>query len=236
VRWLRAFGVTGLALSLVCACAAPEVRRASTYAVRADDTLYSIAWRHNLDYRDLAKWNGIGSDYRIAVGQVLSLVPRASTMPPARGRPTAGGTGRPPAPAASGTPASGPPAAPQAAPSLAWVWPTDITAPPRAMPSGGILLLGQPGQAVRAAAPGRVVYTGSGLRGYGQLVIIKHGETLLSAYAYNRELSVHEGEQVVGGQKIAAMGQGAQQSAALYFEIRLNGKPTDPLPYLRGKK
>jgi lipoprotein NlpD len=104
------------------------------------------------------------------------------------------------------------------------------------MPSGGILLLGQPGQAVRAAAPGRVVYTGSGLRGYGQLVIIKHGETLLSAYAYNRELLVHEGEQVSGGQKIAAMGQGAQQSAALYFEIRVNGKPTDPMPYLRGKK
>ena len=243
--WLRGIGVTGLALALVCACAAREARRDTTYVVRAQDTLYSIAWRHDLDYRDLAKWNGIGSDYRIAVGQVLSLVPRASSTPPAPGHAQA----HPTAPSSPAAPSRAAPSvtapsvtapsvtAPSVtAPSLAWVWPTETTAPPRAMPSGGILLLGQPGQAVRAAAPGRVVYTGSGLRGYGQLVIIKHGETLLSAYAYNRELLVHEGEQVSGGQKIAAMGQGAQQSAALYFEIRVNGKPTDPMPYLRGKK
>ena len=103
------------------------------------------------------------------------------------------------------------------------------------MPSGGILILGRAGQPVRAAAAGRVVYTGGGLRGYGQLVIIKHGDALLSAYAYNQELRVHEGEQVQAGQEIAAMGRGAQQSAALYFEIRVNGKPTDPTLYLPSK-
>jgi lipoprotein NlpD len=202
--------VAGLALLALGGCAGNEPRSDTRYVVRAEDTLYSIAWRHDLDYRDLAKWNAIGPDYRIAVGQVLTLVPPAA------------GHGRAP-------PAHLPD------PAMPWVWPTDHTAPPRRMPSGGILILGQPGQAVRAAAAGRVVYTGGGLRGYGQLVIIKHGDSLLSAYAYNRELRVHEGEQVQAGQEIAAMGRGAQQSAALYFEIRVNGKPTDPTLYLPSK-
>jgi lipoprotein NlpD len=89
---------------------------------------------------------------------------------------------------------------------------------------------------VRCAARGRVVYTGSGIRGYGQLVIIKHSDNLLSAYAYNREVSVHEGQEVNAGQSIASMGQGPHQAAGLYFEIRLNGRPVNPLPYLLGKK
>jgi lipoprotein NlpD len=94
------------------------------------------------------------------------------------------------------------------------------------------LLLGRLGQDVRAAGAGRVVYTGSGLRGYGNLIIIKHGESLLSSYAHNRELLVHEGQEVAAGQVIAHMGLGPHQISALYFEIRVNGKPTDPLRYL----
>jgi lipoprotein NlpD len=98
------------------------------------------------------------------------------------------------------------------------------------------LLLGELGQVIRAACAGRVVYLGSGLRGYGNLIIIKHGDNLLSAYAHNRELLVREGQDVTSGQTIARMGTGPHQIAALYFEIRLNGKPVDPMPYLPVKK
>ncbi len=101
---------------------------------------------------------------------------------------------------------------------------------------GGILLPGILGQEVRAASGGRVVYTGNGLRGYGNLIIIKHGDSLLSAYAHNRELIVHEGEEVAAGQVIAHMGEGAHQTAALYFEIRLNGRPVDPLSFMPSTK
>jgi lipoprotein NlpD len=95
-----------------------------------------------------------------------------------------------------------------------------------------VLLLGRLGQDVRAAGSGRVVYTGSGLRGYGNLIIIKHGDNLLSSYAHNRELLVHEGQEVAAGQVIGHMGLGPHQVCALYFEIRVNGKPADPLRYL----
>ena len=100
------------------------------------------------------------------------------------------------------------------------------------MQSGGILLPGSAGQNIRAAAAGRVVYTGSGIRGYGQLVIIKHSDLLLSAYAYNQDVLVSEGQEVTAGQTVAHMGQGPRHTPVLYFEIRLNGKPIDPLPLL----
>jgi lipoprotein NlpD len=85
---------------------------------------------------------------------------------------------------------------------------------------------------VRAATAGRVVYAGSGMRGYGNLIIIKHADNLLSAYAHNREMLVHDGQEVATGQLIAHMGEGGPQSPVLYFEIRQNGRPVDPLPYL----
>jgi lipoprotein NlpD len=102
--------------------------------------------------------------------------------------------------------------------------------------SGGVLFTGRLGQEVRAAAAGRVVYTGSGIRGYGQLVIVKHDDVLLSAYAYNREVLVSDGQAVAAGQPIARMGPGANQTPTLYFEIRVNGKSIDPLPFLNGKR
>jgi lipoprotein NlpD len=118
-----------------------------------------------------------------------------------------------------------------AAATSRWVWPTDRVGTPRPVTGGGILLSGRLGQDVRAANAGRVVYTGSGLRGYGNLVIIKHADNLLSAYAHNREMLVHDGQEVGAGQVIAHMGEGAHQSPVLYFEIRQNGKPVDPLPF-----
>ena len=117
-----------------------------------------------------------------------------------------------------------------------WVWPTDRVGAPRPVPGGGILLAGRLGQDVRAASAGRVVYTGSGLRGYGNLIIIKHADSLLSAYAHNREMLVHEGQDVAPGQVIAHMGEGRPQTPVLYFEIRLNGRPVDPLLYLSKMK
>jgi len=116
--------------------------------------------------------------------------------------------------------------------ALRWVWPTDRVGAPRPVPGGGILLSGRLGQDVRAASGGRVVYAGSGLRGYGNLVIIKHADSLLSAYAHNREMLVHDGQEVAAGQVIAHMGEGTHQSPVLYFEIRQNGRPVDPLSFL----
>jgi lipoprotein NlpD len=268
-------------------CAASRPYVPDSYVVRPQDTLYSIAWRHSLDYRDLAKWNNIGSDYRLAVGQVLVLrpsgrapAPRApapvptssgassaatasqpgvvsrSQGAPRVGKPTpladapapngggAGKTAPSPSSAASSkpaTPAAGGSASasePESVPRDAvggnskWVWPTDRLSPPRPVPGGGILLFGRLGQDVRATGVGRVVYTGSGIRGYGNLIIIKHGDSMLSSYAHNREILVHEGQDVMAGQVIAHMGVGPHQVSALYFEIRVNGKPTDPLRYL----
>jgi lipoprotein NlpD len=217
--------------------------------------LYSIAWRHGLDYRELATWNRIGPDFKLAVGQVLILhrpaSSNAASLPsaaeaPAAGSPAAGLPAAPhAAPRGSVPPRDGPPGSaslrsaqppPMAAAlpgaGLHWVWPTDHVSAPRPVPGGGILLLGRLGQDVRAAGAGKVVYTGSGIRGYGNLIIIKHGDSLLTSYAHNREILVQEGQQVSMGQTIAHMGQGPHQISALYFEIRVNGRPTDPLRYL----
>jgi lipoprotein NlpD len=229
VRIARAIGVFGFSCAVGLGCAAHSDYLPQTYVVQPHDTLYSIAWRHDLDYRQLARWNNLGSNYRIAVGQILLLEPAARGATAAAARPSQGTL-------APGTqaPAGIKPLAPVDPPSdsLQWVWPTAHVEPPRPVPGGGILLLGQLGQPVRAACAGRVVYVGSGLRGYGNLIIIKHGDNLLSAYAHTRELGVHEGQDVSGGQLIAQMGEGPHQIAALYFEIRLNGKPVDPLAYL----
>jgi len=196
------------------------------YVVRPQDTVYSIAWRYGLDFHDLARWNNIGSDFRITVGQTLSLAPSRSATPARSRAPT---PARPPpsspAPNRSAQPSAG-------ATGLTWDWPTDRSGAPRPVPSGGILLSGQLGQDVRAAAAGRVVYSGTGIRGYGNLIIIKHGENLLSAYAHNRESMVHDGQEIALGQLIGHMGEGAPGKPVLYFEIRRNGKPVDPLSFL----
>ena len=262
---------------LLGGCADTAAEGPQTYIVRPQDTLYSIAWRHDLDYRDLARWNNIGGDFRISVGQALVLAPgrappqravqhasttaavprsapasdaprvskpqplpaAAQSMPPAPASPPASVPVPVPASAPSPQPAGRPPAVvppPAAVVGSAgaskWVWPTDRIGAPRPVPGGGILLSGRLGQDVRAASAGRVVYKGSGLRGYGNLIIIKHADSLLSAYAHNREMLVHDGQDVATGQVIAHMGEGSPQTAVLYFEIRQNGRPVDPLPFL----
>lgn len=209
-----------LALALLLGACGGGSRKAEApqyYTVRTGDTLYSIGWRHGLDYRDIARWNGIGRDYRIQVGQRLEL-----RRPPG---------GSPAAPAGRGVelPASLPE-------PPAWAWPVADGRVVGALrqPSGGVGLRidGTLGQAVLAAADGKVVYTGSGLRGYGQLVIVSHERGWLSAYGHNSSVLVAEGEQVRAGQRIATMGLGVAQQAMLYFEVRVDGKPVDPLSQL----
>jgi lipoprotein NlpD len=219
LRCTRAICALGLLCLLLSGCLDTRGDQRDVYVVRAQDTVYSIAWRYGLDFRDLARWNHIGPDFRITVGQTLILAPVATSA-------AATPLKVPKPPPSTALPK------PRPASALTWAWPTDPMSAPQPVSGGGILLPGREGQDVRAASSGRVVYNGSGIRGYGNLIIIKHGENLLSAYAHTRESLVHDGQEVTLGQVIAHMGEGAPQKPVLYFEIRRNGKPVDPLAFL----
>jgi lipoprotein NlpD len=211
-----------LILALLVSGCASEPERPGTYTVKRGDTLYAIAWRHKLDWRDIARWNGVGRNDVIHVGQVLKLYPSRASQAAARPAPSS--------PARQTAPARAP-----TAPPVQWQWPV---AGGKAMlttrPNGGqgLTVSGQLGEDIRAAAAGNVVYTGSGLLGYGQLVILKHNATYLSAYGHTQSVSVHEGDAVSAGQRIATMGSGPTGDAMLYFEIRINGTPGNPLSFL----
>jgi lipoprotein NlpD len=223
---LRAAPAVAL-LAILAACGSAPARPGGSYVVRPGDTLYSIAWRHGLDYHELARLNGIGRDYRITPGETLRLSARTPVPRPAAPQATAA--------AAAAAPAGMREAPLPVTPAPQWVWPADgVAGAALPRPSGGVGLeiAGEAGGAVRAAAAGRVVYTGAGLRGYGQLVIIKHDESWLTAYGYNQALEVHEGEVVSAGERIATMGEGPAHRPTLYFEIRQNGRPVDPLQQL----
>lgn len=205
------------------------------YRVREGDTLYAIAWRYRLDYKELARWNDIGPPYLIHPGQKLVLVDPQYL--PERYRQAS----RPdkPAPATTGLnppPSSPLPARPAGPPPERFLWPTEgkvvRTFDGSKNGSQGIDIAGREGQPVTAAAAGKVVYSGSGLVGYGKLVIVKHNDDYLSAYAHNRRLHVEEDEQVESGQKIAEMGVAENNTPRLHFEIRRQGRPVDPLKYL----
>jgi lipoprotein NlpD len=215
-----------LLAALLAACSSSP-SRPDTYTVKRGDTVYAIAFRYKLDYNELARWNGIGRDYLIHPGQVLRLQPPrgsvAKSSPSPRPRTSRAGTAPVPTPSLPPQPV-GPP--------VPWQWPVDTGIPLlTTRPNGGqgLTINGQLGQEIRAAGPGRVVYSGSGLLGYGQLVIIKHNDTYLSAYGHTQEVIVHEGEDVNAGQRVATMGPGPQGAPMLYFEIRTNGTPGNPL-------
>lgn len=212
----------------------------ATVRVQRGDTLYGLAFRNEIDFRDLASWNNIGAPYTIYPGQSLRLYP-GSGKPAA---PSATTASRPPAaptstsrPAAPTTP-SAKPAAPVNS-GFAWRWPADGQVIGRFVAGDaskqGVDIAGSNGQPVRAAGDGVVVYSGGGLVGYGELVIIKHNEAWLSAYGHNRKRLVNEGQNVKAGQQIAEMGRSGTARDMLHFEIRFNGKPVDPLLYLPKK-
>jgi lipoprotein NlpD len=200
-----------------------------TYTVRRGDTLQQIAWRFGLDTRELADWNDLGDGNLIHPGQEIHLSPPPNWNAKTKSASTSrAGSARPGNASKSVRPVSKPPSE--------WVWPT-AGAIASAFGHGslggkGINIVGRTGQPVLAAAKGEVVYSGSGLIGYGKLIIVKHNETYLSAYGHNSELVVREGDRVEVGQSIARMGDGPQRRPVLHFEIRLNGKPVDPMRYL----
>jgi lipoprotein NlpD len=217
-----------LLLPLILASCSSTPQRPATYTVKRGDTLYSIAWKHRLDYQDVARWNGIGRNYVIHPGQVLKLYPSSTSR---SRQASASASARPAAPQAA--PSASP--SPGKAPPVQWQWPvTGGTATLTTRPNGGqgLTISGRLGEEIRSAGAGRVVYTGSGLLGYGQLVIIKHNETYLSAYGHTQSVAIREGEVVSAGQRIATMGPGPQGTPMLYFEIRVNGAPGNPLTLL----
>ncbi|MCY1402739.1 Murein hydrolase activator NlpD precursor [compost metagenome] len=223
------------------------------YRVRPGDTLYSIAFRYGWDWKALAAHNNIDAPYTIRPGQQIrfsggsasgspSVVKTSPPVAPsvASNRGNTSTTSSKPAPAVVVTP---PPATSRSASSppvgaamAGWMWPASGTLIGRFSSNGslnkGIDIAGQLGQPVLAASNGTVVYAGSGLRGYGELVIIKHSDTYVSAYGHNRRLLVREGQQVKVGQNIAEMGSTGTDRVKLHFEIRRQGKPVDPLQYL----
>ncbi|MFC7521327.1 peptidoglycan DD-metalloendopeptidase family protein [Xanthomonas populi] len=208
----------------------PSVPRpGAMVTVQRGDTLYAISRRTNIAAPDLAAWNGLSSPDTIYPGQNLKL------YPPGAGKP---GTGAP----VSGTVVPLRPTAPIAVPvnsGFQWRWPADGvvvgTFVTGETTKQGVDIAGASGQAVRAAADGVVVYSGAGLVGYGELIIIKHNDQWLSAYGHNRKRLLNEGQSVKAGQQIAEMGRSGAARDMLHFEIRYNGKPVDPLLYLPNK-
>ena len=215
------------------------------YQVKPSDTLYSIAWRYGLDYKALASWNNIAVNSTIYPGQRLILVKRSSftSQSASVSQSSSGNTSQ-------STASNQSTASSQSTTKSAvvitqsgsgknpgrWLWPTEgkvlNTFSAKKLDRRGIDIAGKLGQPVHAVADGKVVYSGNGLAGYGNLIIVKHSDTFLSAYAYNQERLVKEGSPVKAGSVIAKMGQHKNRKARLHFQIRKNGKPVDPLQYL----
>jgi len=231
------------------------------YAVRPGDTIRRIGTETNQNWRDIVRWNNLENPDLIEVGQVLRVIPpvaaTAATGAPTPATGTTDATGVATRPVAQTTvaPATGAvpvpaPAAPKPAPppvaspsgpassagdeDVGWIWPAQgsLIAGFDESKNKGLDISGKAGDSVLAAADGRVVYAGAGLRGYGNLIILKHNNTYLTAYAHNRALLVKEDQSVQKGQKIAEMGNSDADRVKLHFEIRRQGKPVDPARYL----
>ena len=248
-QWMRRWLLLLLPAALLTGCGAHI-----HHVVEPGETLYSIGFLYGYDYRKIAQWNGITPPYALNAGQVLRVAPPQAGSPPDKARPKP--PARKPAPVVgpvkvvpravdrAETPAVKPVAPlPVKRPTVSlpknprWQWPVKSRKVLQTFSANdpgrkGIDIAGRRGNPVYAAAAGRVVYAGSGLVRYGQLIIIKHNEKYLSAYAHNDKLRVKEGDVVEAGQRIADMGSSGAQRPMLHFEIRRNGKPINPLRYL----
>jgi len=217
------------------------------HRVNEGETLYAIAWIYDLDFLHIARVNRLSSPYTIRPGQILNVDPRAQAPAPTTSKPTStASTTSPPRQRSAGRTGSAPATEPvQVNPvnintgPVSWGWPaTGVVIgqfSASSVDNKGINIAGQQGDSVMAAADGEVVYAGSGLLRYGDLLIIKHNDQFLSAYAHNSALLVKEGERVRRGQKIAELGSTGVDRNMLHFEIRQEGKPVDPMRYLPPK-
>ena len=240
---------------------AENAGKAGYYTVRPGDTLIRIGLDTGQNWRDIGRWSNLENPNLIEVGQVLRVVPpvdnsqavakpitsgtvTASQLP--SGQPATPATAPTPAAAASAAAAAKPATPPAAIPAssageddVAWIWPVQgagtVLANFDDAKNKGMDIAGKAGDAIIASADGRVVYAGAGLRGYGNLIILKHNNTFLTAYAHNQTLLVKEDQSVRKGQKIAEMGSTDADRVKLHFEIRRQGKPVDPAKYLPAK-
>lgn len=240
---------------------APSVSSSSVYVVRKGDTLYSIAFRHGLSYRTVARLNNISGDYQIYPGQRLVLKPSAqkivrdssahskstsansSTVSKSAKKPVKKPTSPPKTVEKrtnSTTPAKTSKKAVTTAARIRWQWPSKgrliASFKTKGQVNKGVNLAGRKGDPVFAAASGTVVYAGNGLLGYGNLIIIDHNQNFLSAYAHNSRVLVKESDKVRVGDKIAEMGRSGAERVMLHFEIRRDGVPVNPLRYLPKKQ
>jgi lipoprotein NlpD len=213
------------------------------YTVKPGDTLIRIGLDAGQNFRDIVRWNNLENPNLIEVGQVLRVVPPSSDNPLVVTRPVSSGTASTTTAAAPVRPASAasaPASSPQQAAAdddIAWIWPAQgkLIAGFDEVKNKGFDIDGKTGDAIVASGDGRVVYAGAGLRGYGNLIILKHNNTYLTAYAHNQTLLVKEDQTVKKGQKIAEMGDSDADRVKLHFEIRRQGKPVDPAKYLPAK-
>jgi lipoprotein NlpD len=231
---------------------AENAGKAGYYSVKPGDTLIRIGLETGQNWRDIARWNNIDNPNVIEVGQVLRVaapgtdpngaqargvvVGKVETRPldpraaPAGASAPAGGASAAPVAMAPATPPATAPRDGGGDDDVNWMWPASgpVAAGFDEVRNKGVAIAGKAGDPVLAAADGRVVYAGSGLRGYGNLVIVKHNATYLTAYAHNQTLLVKEDQLVRRGQKIAEMGSSDAERVQLHFEIRKQGKPVDP--------
>jgi len=223
-------------LAVLVACGSAPVGP-GFYRVERGDTLLKIARSNRVSVQGIVRWNNLSNPDSIEVGQVLRVVPPGNSAPITSATASSGsysgrGRGSAAAPAAA-APRSAPSdvsPAPAPASSISLVWPTNGTVVRRfdGSNSKGIDIAGSAGTPVVAAAAGTVVYAGNGLRGYGNLLILKHNADYLTAYAHNRVLLVKEGQSVTQGEKIAEMGDSDTDRAMLHFELRYQGRSIDP--------
>ncbi len=212
----------------------PPSLKITEHIVARGETLYSIAWRYNMNTQELSRINSLSEPYIIQPGQTLNLdlsqlkpLPQEETQ---ESKPVRNRSKSQPRQAQDHTPVSRQNA------QLKWQWPVRGTllakfSGPQSL-NKGIDIAGKKGEPVLAAETGTVVYAGSGIRGYGKLLIVKHDKNYLSAYAHNDKLLAAEGDPVKAGQKIAEIGSTGTDRDKLHFELRLEGKPVDPLKYL----
>lgn len=232
----------------------PSSTKVLYHVVAPGETLYAIAWRYNLNYKNLAKVNNIGSVYTIYPGQKIKLDDRVIDDRPKNNNfvkvskpPKSVVNYSPPVPLTSigerlekaSLEVNKSPESQNSSFSNTWLWPADGPVIEKFEANKGlhkgIDIGGKLGEPVRSASAGEVVYAGEGLRGYGKLIIIKHSEKYLSAYGHNEKVLVVEGDKVTAGQKIARLGSTGTDRVKLHFEIRYEGQPIDPLSRLPKK-